>query len=153
MEALPRLACSSLASGNPAGSYPANCVRPTLLPAHNGTSTIKTFKTRTQSKAVRYRARAVISAAAAGERAPMSSRHPEDARSMESQRKNLGSRYSEKASFFFPSRKQNLGRLRPPTLKDWGARAAARPSPPKIRSYHLKKFRLKIVAQKLRSLG
>ena len=47
------------------------------------TSTIKTFKTRTQSKAVRYRARAVISAAAAGERAPMSSRHPEDARSME----------------------------------------------------------------------
>ena len=57
------------------------------------TSTIKTFKSRIQSKAVRCRARAMISAAAAGERAPMSSRHPEDARSMESAAKNLGSWY------------------------------------------------------------
>ena len=56
------------------------------------TSTIKTFKSRIQSKAVRCRARAMISAAAAGERAPMSSRHPEDARSMESAAKTLGSR-------------------------------------------------------------
>ena len=83
---------------------------------------------------MRCRARAVISAAAAGERAPMASRHPEDARSKESAATKLGARYCEKASFFFPSRKQNLGRLRPPTLKDWGARAAhmaaQRPSHP-----------------------
>ena len=30
MEALPLMACSSLASGDPAASYPANSVRPTL---------------------------------------------------------------------------------------------------------------------------
>ena len=41
MEALPLFACSSLASGNPAGSYPANTVRPTLLPAHKHNKNIQ----------------------------------------------------------------------------------------------------------------
>ena len=41
MEALPRFACGSLASGNPASSYPANSVRPTLLPAHKHNKNIQ----------------------------------------------------------------------------------------------------------------
>ena len=66
---------------------------------------------------MRCRARAVISAAAAGERAPMSSRHPEDARSKESAATKLGARYCEKASFFFPLAKTKSWSASPPKIK------------------------------------